>query len=53
MFFFKLAKGSHRNKKFLFNVDETYLLEFDENSFNEKYRENNKGIKQKRLIKLL
>jgi hypothetical protein len=51
-FFSKLAKGGHRDSKFLFNVKESYLFEVDEKSFNEIYRES-KGNKQKRYIKLL
>lgn len=51
-FFSKLAKGSHRDKKFLYNMDETFLYEVDGKTFNDMYREN-RGRGERRLIKLL
>lgn len=52
LFFSQIAKGSHRDKKFLFNINEMYLLEVDEKTFNDMYREID-GKKQIRHIKLL
>ena len=51
-FFSKLAKGSHRDKKFLYNMDETFLYEIDGKTFNDMYRETS-GRGERRLIKLL
>lgn len=51
-FFSKIAKGSHRDKKFLFNIEECFLFEIDEKTFNDCYRETI-GKTQKRLIKLI
>ncbi len=51
-FFSKLAKGSHRDKKFLYSMDESFLYEIDEKTFNDMYREA-RGGGERRLIKLL
>jgi hypothetical protein len=52
-FFSRLAKGSHRDDKFIFNIEDSYLLEMDEKSFNEMYGESFGKKKQKRYIRLL
>jgi hypothetical protein len=53
--FSKLIKGSHRDRKFLFNLKESYLLEIDPKSFNESYPKTNgdKGGSKKRYIRLV
>lgn len=51
-FFSKLAKGSHRDKKFLYGVDKSFLYEVDGKTFNDMYRETS-GRGERRLIKLL
>ena len=51
-FFSKLASGSHRDQKFLFNMKESFLYELDSKTFNDMYRESS-GRGKKRLIKLL
>lgn len=51
-FFSKLARGSHRGKKFLFNIKETFLFEVDGKTFNDMYRETS-GRGERRVIKLL
>lgn len=52
--FSRLIKGSHQDRKFLFNeIGESYLFEIDEKSFNEVYRESLGKTKQKRYIRLL
>jgi hypothetical protein len=52
-FFSRLAKGGHRDNKFIFNIEESYLLEMVEKSFNEMYGESFGKKKQKRYIRLL
>jgi hypothetical protein len=52
-FFSRLVKGNHQDSKFLFNIEELYLLEMDEKSFNEMYGESFGKKKQKRYIRLL
>lgn len=51
--FSKLIKGSHKDRKFLFNMKESYLLEVNPKSFNESYRENLSGRSQKKFIRLV
>jgi hypothetical protein len=51
-FFSKLARGSHRGKKFLFNIKETFLFEVDGKTFNDMYRQSS-GRGERRVIKLL
>jgi len=51
-FFSRLVKGGHTDKKFIFNLKESFLYELDEKTFNDMYREV-KGKSQKRVIKLL
>jgi hypothetical protein len=52
-FFSKLIKGSHRDRKFLFNLKESYLLEVNPKSFNESYTESATGKTQKKYIRLV
>jgi len=53
--FSKLVKGSHKDRKFLFNLKESYLLEINPKSFNESYAEASSGRKgsQRKYIRLL
>ena len=53
--FSRLIKGSHRDRKFLFNLKESYLLEIDPKNFSDSYSEAFKGKSesQRRYIRLL
>ena len=51
--FSKLIKGSHKDRKFLFNLKESYLLEVNPKSFNESYTESVTGKSQKKYIRLV
>jgi len=51
--FSKLIKGSHKDRKFLFNLKESYLLEVNPKSFNESYTEVSTGKSQKKYIRLV
>ena len=53
--FSRLIKGSHRDRKFLFNLKESYLLEIDPKNFSDAYSEAFKGKSesQRRYIRLL
>lgn len=50
--FSRIAKGSHRDKKFVFNMEECFLFEVDPKTHNDAYREL-MGKYKKRLIQLL
>jgi len=51
--FSQIAKGSNRDKKFIFNIGDNYLLEVKPKSFNEVRNEHHTNIKQTTYIKLL
>ncbi len=46
-FFSRLIKGSHSNKKYLFNIDECFLYEYEPKSFNEQAYNKHKSNKKK------
>jgi len=50
--FSRLIKESHRDRKFLFNMTESFLFELDSKTFNDMYREVN-GKGEKRFIRLV